>query len=260
MYTMFSQRLILIHCLTWLLSWHPQAAIAGPNGGPRYKSPGQMPALVQDAAAGDYRILLGSLNASAAKLEKSQGDRLPEIRQPLQQIQSDAAFLQKKWVEWSQRHPTAYSTTVRFELYYRALQAMQKQLKELPKSKDEEIVVTVKAIAADLHAKAENCRHSADGLGKDIKVTVRTKKGTEESPGYEVWCAPMALVKFKNEHIRFPKISSPTVFKNFAPGHYVMWLEKGKEKMPPVIQTIGGHGETEFEIDLPVLAESELPK
>jgi hypothetical protein len=195
-------------------------------------------------------------------LEKSQGERLPETRQPLQQIQSDAAFLEKKWIEWPQRHPgqSPYSANVKFDPYFRALQAMQKQLKESPKSNDEEILGTVKAIAADLHAKAENCRHSADGLGKDIKVTVRTKKGTEEAPGYEVWCAPMALVKFKNEHIRFPKISSPTVFKNFAPGHYVMWLEKGKEKLPPVAQTIGGHGETEFEVDLPVAAESERPR
>ncbi|MBI3851642.1 MAG: hypothetical protein HY298_15395 [Verrucomicrobia bacterium] len=260
---MISPRCFMVYCLTWLLSWQPQVTTAGPNGPGRYRGLGQPPEGLLPDAAREYRNVLSSLNTTAAKLEKSHGDRLPESRPSLQQIQSDADFLQRKWIDWSQRHPgrSSYSgTNVRLEPYFRALQAMQKQLKESPKSNDEEILGTVKAVAADLHAKAENCRHSADGLGKDIKVTVRTKKGTEEAPGYEVWCAPMALVKFKNEHIRFPKISSPTVFKNFAPGHYVMWLEKGKEKLPPVTQTIGGHGETEFEIDLPVSAESEGPK
>jgi hypothetical protein len=50
------------------------------------------------------------------------------------------------------------------------------------------------------------------------------------------------LVKFKNEHIRFPKISSPTVYRNLAPGHYAMWLQKENVKTEPVAQTIGGHG------------------
>src|SRR4030095_2279952 len=140
------------------------------------------------------------------------------------------------------------------------VQGAQKQLKELPKSSDEQILETVKAVAADIHAKAENCRNSADGLGKDIKVTVRTKKGTEEVAGYEVWCAPLALAKFKDEHIRFPKISSPTVFKNLAPGCYVMWLEKEKEKMQPVAQTIGGHGEKELEVDLLIPTETDRPR
>ena len=115
-------------------------------------------------------------------------------------------------------------------------------------------------MADDLHAKAENCRYSADGLGKNINVTVRTKKGTAEVPGYEVYCAPMALVKFKNEHIRFPKISSPTAYKNLAPGRYAMWLQKENEKTQPVAQTIGGRGEKELEIDLVVPTESDVPK
>jgi len=209
----------------------------------------------------DYFHALGFLKKSAAELENKQGQRLPEARQPLQQIQSDSAFLQQKWLAWPQHHPRQYPYTgdVKQDAYFRALDRSQKQLKELNKASDEEILRTIKAVADDLHAKAENCRNSTDGLGKHIDVTVRTKRGTAEVGGYEVFCAPMALVPFKNEHIRFPKISSPTVYRNFAPGYYAMWLEKGNEKTQPVAQTIGGHGEKEFEIDLLVPVESGTP-
>ncbi|MCI0539336.1 MAG: hypothetical protein L0Z50_29360, partial [Verrucomicrobiales bacterium] len=178
------------------------------------------------------------------------------------QIQSDAAFLRQKWLAWPQRHPDRkpYYGSLSLDQYLRALRGSQKQLKLLPKVGDAELQRTVKAVADDLHAKAEHCRHSADGLGKEMKVTVRTRKGTAEVAGYEVYCAPMALVKFKNEHIRFPKISSPTVHPNLAPGHYAMWLQKENEKTQPVAQTIGGRGEKEVEIDLPVPAESSALK
>jgi hypothetical protein len=132
------------------------------------------------------------------------------------------------------------------------LQGAEKQLKELNKAGELEMAEKVKAAATDLHAKAENCRLSADGLGKDLKVTVCTKQATQEIPGYEVWCAPLMLVKFKDQHIRFPKMSSPTTMKNFAPGYYAMWLVKGNTRTEAVSQIIGGHGETELEIDLPI--------
>ncbi len=207
----------------------------------------------------EFYHALSWVRSYAERLEKSHGNRLPEIRPALRQIQSDAAFLQQKWIEWPRLHPgqSPYSGDVKLDRYLRAVQGAYKQLKDLPKSNDEQIRETVKAVAADVHAKAENCRNSADGLGKDIKVTVRTKKGTDEVPGYEVWCVPMALVKFKDEHIRFPKISSPTVFKNLAPGYYMMWVEKEKEKVQPVAQTIGGRGEKELEVDLLIPTETD---
>ncbi|MBI3416097.1 MAG: hypothetical protein HY043_12430 [Verrucomicrobia bacterium] len=199
------------------------------------------------------------MSTHAAKLEKSHGERLPETRDLLRQIQTDATFLQQKWISWAQQHSDRkdYSGNIQFDLYFRDLLGARNQLKRLANTNDEDVAATVKAVAIDLHVKAENCRHSLDGLGKEIKVTVRTKQGTEEITGFEVWCAPMALARFKDEHIRFPKVSSPTVFKNLAPGYYAMWLIRGKEKGPSVAQTIGGNGETELEIDLPVPPASD---
>jgi hypothetical protein len=224
-----------------------------------YRGPG-LPYEKDQAAsyAIDYSLTLGWLKKRAANLEKSHGARLPELLQPLRQIQSDTAFLQQKWLAWPQRHPgqNPYSGNIKLDQYYRALVGSENRLKELSKAGDEEVLQTVKAVADDLHAKAENCRYSADGLGKNIKVTVHTKKGTAEVAGYEVFCAPMALLKFQNEHIRFPRISSPTVYQNFAPGRYGMWLQRENEKTQPVAQTIGGRGEKEVEIDLPIPTES----
>ncbi len=251
--------MIIISSAIILTSW---PACSQPSPG-AYPKPGfrKESGLVSDTVL-EFHRSLGWIKSYAEKLEKSHGDRLPQTREPLQQIQNDAKFLQQKWLDWAQRQPrsTPYASDIKLDLYFHALQGAQKQLKDLHKNSDEIIVQTVKDVAADLHAKAENCRHSADGLGKEINVKVRTKKGTEEIPGYEVWCSPIALFKFKNEHKRFPKISSPTVLKNMAPGCYVMWLEKGKEKIEPVTQIIGGHGETELEVDLLVFSKLESPK
>lgn len=257
------QRVFVVSCVTVLLSWHVQAYPKGPGGGPRYSKPGDR----EDGGRVPKPVLefhqaLGWIKTYAARLEKSQGARLPQTRQPLEQIQNDAKFLQQKWLVWAQEHPrsTLYYNDVRRDSYFRSLQGTQRQLEKLHKSSDEVILETITDVAADLHAKAENCRHSTDGLGKEIKVMVRTRKGTEEVAGYEVWCSPRALVKFKDEHIRFPKISSPTILKNMAPGRYEMWVEKGTDKTKPVTQTIGGKGETELEIDLLIPAGSDRPQ
>jgi hypothetical protein len=244
--------------LIGLLFCHAHAAVPGPVGRNAYGISNQR---TLDPAM-DYFHALGFLQNAAADLEKGRAGQQPDLRQPLQQIQTDAAFLRQKWLEWGRRHPgrNPYFGNIESDGYLSVLKESHKQLKEFRKAKTEDIAGPVKAIAADLHAKAENCRYSADGLGKDIDVTVRTKKGTEEVAGYEVFCAPVALVKFKKEHVRFPKISSPTVYRNLAPGHYLMWLRKGNENTEPVAQTIGGRGETEWEIDLPVPSGVEVAK
>jgi hypothetical protein len=205
----------------------------------------------------EYYQELGWLKSNAAKLEARYGERMPEIRAPLQQIRSDAEFLQQKWLDWGRRHPreTPYSgRNVKLDRYYRSLRMAQRQLRDLLKSREQEVLPVVQAVAADVHAKSENCRHSADGLGKEINVTVHTRRGVEEVSGYEVWCAPMAFVKYKDEHIRFPRISSPSAIRSLAPGRYGMWVVKDRQASPAVPQTIGGRGERELEIDLLVPA------
>ena len=226
------------------------------EAGSRYLSPFEGPGPPQrsgivPAPVLDYYHSLGWIKTYASRLESSLRGRLPETRQALKQIQTDAAFLQKKWMDWPRLNPdrNPYSAGGT-DPYLRTIKQTARQLNLARKSSDPQIVELVKAIAADLRAKAENCRHSRDGLGKDIKVTIRTKRGVQEVAGYEVWCAPMALVRFKEDHVRFPQISSPTTIRSLAPGFYSMWLQKELEKTVGVPQTVGGRGETELEIDL----------
>jgi hypothetical protein len=206
----------------------------------------------------EYYHALGWLKTYASRLQRHLGDRLPETRLALEQIQTDASFLQEKWLGWSRQNPgrRLYASSPKLDGYLRAIQAEYKQLNKLRQAGDGEVRSIVSAIASDLKAKAEHCRHSKDGLGKDIKVTVRTKRGVQEVPGYEVWCAPMALVQFKDEHIRFPKFSSPTTLASLAPGFYAMWLERDRAQTQPMAQTVGGHGETALEIDVPIPANA----
>lgn len=256
------QRTLVVFCLAVVFCWRAQTQPLGQPGGPGYSLPGAGSSFGQiPRAVTQYQQQLGWLKRYAEKLEEKQGERFPEVRQPLKQIQNDATFLQQKWLDWWGRNSRTgfYMQDARLDLYYRVLRESVRQLDQLSSNNSTGLVATVKSIAADLHAKAENCRHSADGLGKEINVTVHTRKGVEEVSGYEVWCAPVALVPFKDEHLRFPKISSPTVYKRLAPGCYAMWLEKGELKTDPVEQTIGGHGETKFDLDLLVTSKADRP-
>jgi hypothetical protein len=107
----------------------------------------------------------------------------------------------------------------------------------------------------DLEIKAENCRHSTDGLGKEIKVRVHTKAGGKEVGGYEVFFVPRGMLSMKSAHDRFGRQSSPTDEKILSPGRYVMWVRKDGVKGEEVTLRVGGGGETHFPVDLTVAPE-----
>lgn len=212
-------------------------------------------------AALQYHQALGRLKVSAEKLERSHAERLPAVRKPLGQIQRDAKFLQQKWIDWSQRHArqSAYATDVKRDPYFRTLQALQRLLKDAGEQSDAEVLRVAEDVAADLHVKAENCRLSADGLGNNVRLIVCTKQDTRPVSGFEVWCAPVALVRFKEDHRRFPKLSNPTtVLEGLPPGCYQVWAGRDASESAVTLQTIGGNGEKEVAMDLLVAAGSRL--
>jgi len=209
-------------------------------------------------ATGEYFHTLGWIKDYAGDLAKKRGVEIPEAKEPLAQLQADTDFLQRRWMAWPREHPREkpYPVTPQLDPYYRALMGSYKQLKLAKSANKEEALEIIRSVATDLHAKAENCRHSVDGLGKSISVTVHTRRGADELGGFQVWCVPVALVRFTNEHICFPKISSPTVYKNFPPGFYTMWLTKDGRKFPSESHLVGGKGETEFLLDLAVASDA----
>ena len=200
----------------------------------------------------DYVTELGFISKYSRDLGKRWAKDVPGLLPLTEQIQSDILFLQQEWEKWGRKNPNAPGGPLEFDPYYRSLTSMSKALKDAKKLKGGELLPLVQNIAKDIRTKAENCRHSQDGLGKQILVTVHTVRGTNEVAGFEVFYAPMALLKFKREHNRFPRLSSPTIHKNLAPGYYAIWLKRGNSTNTHIAQLIGGAGQTHFAFDVMV--------
>jgi hypothetical protein len=184
---------------------------------------------------------LGAANAEAASL--------------LSQIQTNEGFLDGKWTVWFNTHASASQYALRDD-YLVALHGDLRGLRDLKKRKDDPAsLAALRDVALDLQIKADNCRNSADGLGKEIKVKVHTKAGGKEIGGFEVYYVPKGLFDMKSAHDRFPRQSSPTDEKILNPGRYAMWACRKGFTGEPATLSVGGHGETRLEVDLDVPAE-----
>lgn len=202
----------------------------------------------------DYWSVWTGFRLSTENLLKKIGAENTEAASLLSQTQTNAAFLEAKWNVWFSRNPLApYEFD---DKYLASLQANNRLLNRLKKEKDEgKALETLRDVAMDLQLKADNCRNSSDGLGKRIKVKVHTKAGEKEVGGYEVFYVPKGMLDVKSAHDRFPRQSSPTDERVLSPGGYAMWVRKDAYKSEPITLGIGGRGETELEVDVPVPAE-----
>ena len=195
------------------------------------------------------------MNALTDSLLKSIGATNAEAGLLLRQMQTNAMFLHAKWNAWFDSHARlkTYSPT---DAYLVSLRADNRQLSSIKKEKDATKTLTaVRDVAFDLQIKADNCRNSADGLGKEIRVKVHTKADGKEIGGYEVFFVSKGMFDVKSAHDRFPRQSSPTDEKILCPGGYKLWARKDKFTSEPVAMGIGGHGETHLEVDLSVPSE-----
>ena len=86
---------------------------------------------------------------------------------------------------------------------------------------------------------------AGEGL-RNVRVTVRTMRGTQEERGHFVWFVARAWIDEPRRHARFDEMSSPTMAP-LAPGNYVMWLDEAGSRQPIVV---GGHGRSQQTIDL----------
>ena len=203
----------------------------------------------------EYWAAWRSLKLATDNLQKTMGVTNAQAAALLRQIQTNAVYLEKKWEVWFKAHnlPGQY---VPVDYYLVILRANSRQLDDLKKEKDlTKASDTLRNVALDMQLKADNCRLSADGLGKEIKVKVHTKMDEKESGGYEVFCVPRGMLDIKSAHDRFPRLSSPTDEKILAPGRYAMWVRKKQFTSEPVTLGIGGHGETKLDVDISVPAE-----
>ena len=232
----------------------PMAHAAGPIGGKGRKRFGADDPFYHNPQA-DYWAMWRGLKANTESLLKTLGANNPEAALLLRQIQTNAWFLEVKWDAWFKKHsqPGQYNPV---DYYLVVLRADSSELGRLKKEKDgAKALETLRDVALDLQLKADNCRHSADGLGKDIKVRVHTKASDKEVGGFEVFYVPRGMLRVKSAHDRFPRQSSPTDEKILNPGRYALWVRKDNFTSEPTTLSIGGHGETRLEVDIPVPAE-----
>lgn len=227
---------------------------AGPGGGGR---PSRLPAyLPEQSAKAAYGDEWRDFKSTTKDLAKTIGGRNPEAASMLMQIRTNAFFLETKWEVWFKAHGGGLRPYAAGDDYLRSLQRDNRLLDRIGKEKDEQkALATLRDVALDLQTKADNCRHSGDGLGKEIKVKVHTKASEKEVGGYEVYFVQKGMFDVKSAHDRFPRQSSPTNEKVLAPGGYALWVRKKDFTGEPVSMRIGGHGETHLELDLEVPPE-----
>jgi hypothetical protein len=203
----------------------------------------------------DYRGTWHAFRTTTQDLMKSLGASNSEAASLLVQIQTNATFLDAKWTAWFNTHRTTSQYSLRDD-YLVGLHGDVRVLRNLKKEKDSQAsLAALREVALDLQLKADNCLHSADGLGKEIKVKVHTKAGGKEIGGFEIYFVPKGLLDMKNAHDRFPRESSPTDEKILNPGRYALWACRKGFTGEPATLSVGGHGETRIEVDLEVPAD-----
>jgi hypothetical protein len=168
-------------------------------------------------------------------------------------IHRDAEFLQNRWRIWLRSNRESYLRPREFDRYYKSLEQMNDLLTRALESREQaERRRQVEAVALDLELKAESCRESSDGLGKEVWVKVRTVAGEQEVAGYQIWFVPRGMFPVESAHDHFFKLSSPTDELILPPGAYLMWGLKDGEKTEPIPQRLGDKGRDRVEIDLVV--------
>jgi hypothetical protein len=224
------------------------------GGGGIRKKYGGLDDPIPNRALMDYAGVWRSFKSDTEDLQKTLGAKNAEAATLLAQIQTNALFLKTKWDAWFSKHNRP-GTYVSGDEYLSALRADDRMLGRIKKEKDEQKALSaLRDVALDLQVKADNCRNSGDGLGKEIKVKVHTKADEKEVGGYEVFYVPKGMFDVKSAHDRFPRQSSPTDEKILCPGAYAMWVRKKTFTSEPVTLRIGGRGETRLEVDLEVPA------
>jgi len=229
--------------------------MAAPHGGtrPGY-GPFDDPSYSEDHVEMDYRGTWHAFKTTTQDLMKKFGADNLEAASLLTEIQTNAAFLDGKWTLWFNTH-RASSQYAMSDPYLTALHGDLRVLRKLKKEKVAPASLdALREVALDVQIKADNCRNSSDGLGKEIKVKVHTKAAGEEIAGFEVYYVPRGLLDMKSARDRFPRESSPTDEKILNPGRYAMWACKSGFTGQPETLTVGGHGETRLEVDLEVPA------
>jgi hypothetical protein len=169
----------------------------------------------------EKNFLVDEVLKSIAECMSAVGRRLgpqhPEAAAIAAETRSQVDFLVGRW-RWGEFVSASYQENLTLD--FRILAVAAKEADE------KRAVAIIREVADDLRIKANHCRKSTRGLGKDVIVQVETRKGDKTDQGWQVFYK-CRIYQFTEKYIpqRFPKPSSPTSHELPA-GNYLIWAEK----------------------------------
>jgi hypothetical protein len=176
-------------------------------------------------------LLLNSLSECMSAVGSRLEDRQPKASAVAADTNAEVAFLVSRW-HWGEFVSTHYQENLVLDFRMLASAANETDKKKA--------FAIMRAVADDLKIKADHCRNSTRGLGRDVKVQVKTRKGNSEESGWQIYYK-MYIFEFAKGHTpeHFPNPSSPTVHE-LPPAKYLIWAEKpGHPRSKEDLVTVG---------------------
>ncbi len=161
--------------------------------------------------------VLKSIAECMSAVARKLGPKHPEAATLASETSAQINFLVSRW-RWGEFVSAAYQEVLTLD--FRMLGAAAKE------ADGKRAVAILREVADDVRIKADHCRNSTRGLGKDVIVQVETRKGDKVDLGWQVFYK-YRIYQFSERYTpqRFPKPSSPTQYELPA-GKYLIWAEK----------------------------------
>lgn len=188
---------------------------------------------------------LDSISRCAAAVGRKLGGSDSKAGELAAEANAEASYLISRW-QWGEFVSAAYQENLVGDF---------RMLASAAEEPDPGIALAIlKAVVEDLKIKADHCRKSNRGLGKDLDVDVKTIRKTKEEPGLVVYYK-LYIYAFKKGSMppeRFNRLSSPTS-KKLPAGRYLLWA--GQPDPPPLakldVLDVVGKDKIEFDLLVP---------
>jgi hypothetical protein len=162
-------------------------------------------------------LMLNSISECMSAVGLKLGSRYPQAAGIATDTSAEIAFLTSRW-HWGESVSAAYQEGLILDF---------NMLSSAAKERDEKRAYAImREVADDIRIKADHCRNSTRGLGADVTISIETRKGNSQDPGWQVYYK-LRIYEFSKGHTpeRFPLPSSPTSYV-LPPGKYLIWAEK----------------------------------
>jgi len=186
-------------------------------------------------------VILNSITECMSAVGRKLGTEHPKAAGIAEGTSSEVGFLVSRW-QWGEFVSAAYQESLVLDFKMLVLAAKEKDKKRA--------YAIMSEVAGDLKIKADHCRNSTRGLGKDVTVKVATKKENTVDPGWQVYYK-FRIHEFTEgyDRQRFSNLSSPAI-QELPPGLYIIWAVKpGKPESKKDIVKVG-EGKEVVDLDL----------